>query len=441
MIALYDGSGNIAAAYEYDPFGRTQTVAGSYAAANPFRYSTKYTDGTPGTSDPQTGLVYYGMRFYSPVLGRFVNRDPVEEKGGLNLYGFCGNDGIDSYDVLGNWEDGYQTKTNDEEQKKKDAEEARRKAAEVAKKAAEAQANEDAWINYGFMGISDGRTSAYVSRAGSSAYGQAYLGAAKLDNLNATTASPMLVSAQAIYQSGIAAGRWDVAAAAAVSAGTINSSAPKDHSADPIMTFAGRSAADMPNFGTTNGPGISRQLANSAFNFAADITGAADFDNAIYNFRHGNYFSHAIPQLLNSGIKGALFVTGVGSLATKLTSKAAAMFDSVAGRLSARFAAETTTLYRAVSPAEAADALANGLRAGPNSYSTGKFFAETAEDAAKWGKALEGEGNFQLLKVEFPKTTADQFMRWERLDSIGPARFGTFEQMTTAPKITPLGPP
>jgi hypothetical protein len=46
-------------------------------------------------------LVNYGNRYYSPALGRFINRDPIEEAGGLNLYGFCGNDGINRFDVLG----------------------------------------------------------------------------------------------------------------------------------------------------------------------------------------------------------------------------------------------------------------------------------------------------------------------------------------------------
>jgi hypothetical protein len=32
---------------------------------------------------------------------RFLNRDPIEEQGGLNLYAFCGNDGVNGYDVLG----------------------------------------------------------------------------------------------------------------------------------------------------------------------------------------------------------------------------------------------------------------------------------------------------------------------------------------------------
>jgi hypothetical protein len=47
------------------------------------------------------GLVYYGHRYYSPTLGRFINKDPIEEQGGLNLYGFCGNNGVNRWDYLG----------------------------------------------------------------------------------------------------------------------------------------------------------------------------------------------------------------------------------------------------------------------------------------------------------------------------------------------------
>jgi integrase/recombinase XerD len=45
---------------------------------------------------------YYGYRYYHPQTGRWINRDPIEEKGGLNLYGFLGNDGVDKWDLLGN---------------------------------------------------------------------------------------------------------------------------------------------------------------------------------------------------------------------------------------------------------------------------------------------------------------------------------------------------
>jgi hypothetical protein len=44
----------------------------------------------------------YGYRWYDPLTGRWPSRDPIEEEGGINLYGFVGNDGIDKWDVLGN---------------------------------------------------------------------------------------------------------------------------------------------------------------------------------------------------------------------------------------------------------------------------------------------------------------------------------------------------
>ncbi|MBM4149762.1 MAG: RHS repeat-associated core domain-containing protein, partial [Lentisphaerae bacterium] len=48
-----------------------------------------------------TGLVMYPRRPYSPTLGRFLTRDPIEESGGENLYAFVGNDPADWIDPLG----------------------------------------------------------------------------------------------------------------------------------------------------------------------------------------------------------------------------------------------------------------------------------------------------------------------------------------------------
>ena len=71
VMALVDtADGSLAASYEYDPFGNTLRATGAKAAANPFRFSTKYTD-------DETGLVYYGYRYYAPVAGRWVSRDPI----------------------------------------------------------------------------------------------------------------------------------------------------------------------------------------------------------------------------------------------------------------------------------------------------------------------------------------------------------------------------
>ncbi|MDX2186226.1 MAG: RHS repeat-associated core domain-containing protein [Opitutaceae bacterium] len=95
VAALLDkANGAVAAIYEYGAFGELLRCEGAYAKQNPFRFSTKW-------HDDETRLVYYGHRYYSPDLGRFINRDPIAEQGGLNLYGFCGNDGVDRWDYLG----------------------------------------------------------------------------------------------------------------------------------------------------------------------------------------------------------------------------------------------------------------------------------------------------------------------------------------------------
>ena len=91
---LLSDNGRIAAHYEYDPFGNVQFQHGPYAEQNPFRFSSKY-------FDVETGLADFGMRYYDPYLGRWINRDPIREAGGLNLYGFVGNDPVNRIDPFG----------------------------------------------------------------------------------------------------------------------------------------------------------------------------------------------------------------------------------------------------------------------------------------------------------------------------------------------------
>ncbi|WOO42581.1 RHS repeat-associated core domain-containing protein [Rubellicoccus peritrichatus] len=105
-LPAYDGNGNVsaliaaidgtlAAEYEYGPFGEPIRAEGTATGANPFTFSTKYTD-------TETGLLYYGYRYYDAELGRWLNRDPIEEVGGINLYGFVENNAILNTDLLGN---------------------------------------------------------------------------------------------------------------------------------------------------------------------------------------------------------------------------------------------------------------------------------------------------------------------------------------------------
>lgn len=64
------------------------------ANENAYRFSTKY-------ADEETGLVYYGYRYYSATLGRWVNRDPAGEDGGANLHAFVQNQPVGATDTLG----------------------------------------------------------------------------------------------------------------------------------------------------------------------------------------------------------------------------------------------------------------------------------------------------------------------------------------------------
>jgi len=87
-------NGDLVAKYEYDPYGNTLVAAGDYASANPFRFSTKYWD-------DESGLGYWGYRYYAPRLGRWISRDPMGERSGSNLYAFCKNAAANSFDPEG----------------------------------------------------------------------------------------------------------------------------------------------------------------------------------------------------------------------------------------------------------------------------------------------------------------------------------------------------
>ena len=54
---------------------------------------------TPTTT--ASGVSFYGYRYYKPELGRWINRDPIGEEGGLNVYGFVQNRATIAYDHLG----------------------------------------------------------------------------------------------------------------------------------------------------------------------------------------------------------------------------------------------------------------------------------------------------------------------------------------------------
>ena len=88
-------NGDIAAHYEYTPFGTVIAQRGASAAANPWRFSSEY-------ADDDSGVVYYNYRHYCAVYGVWNRRDPLHNqvaKGGL--YSFVENAAIIKTDWLG----------------------------------------------------------------------------------------------------------------------------------------------------------------------------------------------------------------------------------------------------------------------------------------------------------------------------------------------------
>jgi RHS repeat-associated protein len=88
LASLDSGSGALAKA-GYQPFGESSSTSGT------FRY-------TGARIDAETnGLYDFRARMYSPVLGRFLQADPIGTRGGLNLYVYVTNDPLNMLDPFG----------------------------------------------------------------------------------------------------------------------------------------------------------------------------------------------------------------------------------------------------------------------------------------------------------------------------------------------------
>jgi RHS repeat-associated protein len=94
ITALVNAQQLVVARYTYDPFGNVLSKAGPLADANLYRFSSK-------EYHQPSGLVYYLYRFYDSNLQRWVNRDPIEEEAGPNLYAFVFNSPMDHVDSRG----------------------------------------------------------------------------------------------------------------------------------------------------------------------------------------------------------------------------------------------------------------------------------------------------------------------------------------------------
>jgi RHS repeat-associated protein len=104
VISLLDSSGKPAACYSYTAFGEMEApFAAGNLCSNPWRYRSK-------RSDDQTGLVYFGKRYYSPDMGCWTTKDPAGFQDGPNLYAYLRGNPLERSDLQGlcSLQDGYQ---------------------------------------------------------------------------------------------------------------------------------------------------------------------------------------------------------------------------------------------------------------------------------------------------------------------------------------------
>ncbi len=84
-------TGEVADTYRYSAFGKENL---EHTVANPWRFSSK-------RFDEETGFVYFGRRYYSPEMGRWISADPSGFQDGPNLYGYVLNNPLTHCDLYG----------------------------------------------------------------------------------------------------------------------------------------------------------------------------------------------------------------------------------------------------------------------------------------------------------------------------------------------------
>jgi RHS repeat-associated protein len=89
IVAVSDASGAAHSTYSYGPYGEASRLSGSR-----FKYTGQIT--LPGV-----GLNYYKARMYAPLLGRFLQTDPIGTAGGMNIYGYVQGDPVNHVDPTG----------------------------------------------------------------------------------------------------------------------------------------------------------------------------------------------------------------------------------------------------------------------------------------------------------------------------------------------------
>ena len=93
IVALTDQSRNIVQKYGYETFGLPTPTDPAFR--QPYAFTAR-------EWDRETGLYFYRARYYDPMEGRFISKDPIGFEGGdFVLYGYVSNNSINLNDPYG----------------------------------------------------------------------------------------------------------------------------------------------------------------------------------------------------------------------------------------------------------------------------------------------------------------------------------------------------
>lgn len=89
---LTDSAGATAKSYAYDAYGTIVDQTGT--VEQPYTYTGR-------EFDSESGLMFYRARYYDPLTGKFLQKDPIGLAGGINLYGYVGSNPVNAIDPMG----------------------------------------------------------------------------------------------------------------------------------------------------------------------------------------------------------------------------------------------------------------------------------------------------------------------------------------------------